>query len=388
MKILQTTTTVTLHLARVVVDPIIEPTATKRRRMSIRDFFAAANRRGAPQRDATVATTRESPDEKLFESSVSNVEARDAGETAGGARETDDSAEGEDDFESSKGRARPSAGLVTYTRRKKAKTRETLGKRRDAEGGLKLNGKKDPSDANAGAEKKSKTKTTQMCLDLGQASLRHVTCVKCGLVYAQGDPEDERTHAQYHEKFIASGGGGASMTLKPGAGQNVVNENDDVRCLCFERGKATQGHVERIARGIEKELSMPENWILNAASSTPKTFVCVSKKGNRIVGALFAEKVSKAFRTLADVKNTLSASEGTVVTHGGVEEQAACGVRAIWTHPSTRRKGYARMMLNAMRANMVLGYIVPVKECAFTQPTESGTALALSYCADETFLVY
>lgn len=361
--------------------------------MSIRDFFTAANARGEPRREATVGAARESSDEKLFESKaiLNSVDAREP--TEGERRETEDSAEVQkdvdEDFESSKGRARPSAGLVTYTRRKKAKTRETQGRRRDDDaGGLKLNGMKDTSGANAGAEKKAKAKTTQMCLDLGQASLRHVTCVKCGLVYAQGDPEDERTHAQYHEKFVASGGGGASMTLKPGTGQNMVNEDDDVRCLCFEGGKATQAHVERIARGIEKELSMPENWILSAASSAPKTFVCVSKKGNRIVGALFAEKVTKAFRTLADVKNTLNASEGTVVTHGGVEEQATCGVRAIWTHPTTRRKGYARMMLNAMRANMVLGYIVPVKECAFTQPTESGTALALSYCADDTFLVY
>ena len=73
---------------------------------------------------------------------------------------------------------------------------------------------------------------------------------------------------------------------------------------------------------------------------------------------------------------------------GIVEEKAMCGVRAIWTHASARKKGYARAMLNAMRAHLVPGYVVPVKECAFTQPTEAGAALALRYCDDATFLVY
>ena len=84
----------------------------------------------------------------------------------------------------------------------------------------------------------------------------------------------------------------------------------------------------------------------------------------------------------------MSATEGTIVTHGEVEEKASCGVRAIWAHPSVRRQGYARVMLNAMRAHTILGYVVPVSECAFTQPTEAGTALALGYCGEDTFLVY
>ena len=231
-----------------------------------------------------------------------------------------------------------------------------------------------------------------MCLDLGQSSMRHATCARCGLVYAKGDPSDEKTHAQYHAKFLANanGGGAGAMTLRPGEGQSAVWESEDgeARCVALDGGEATKSAIERVARGIERELNMPADWILRQAKGAVKAYVCVSKKGHRVVGALFAEKIARAYRTLPDVKNATDATEGTIVSHGGVAENAVCGIRAVWVHSSARRAGLARAMLNAARARAVPGYVVAAAECAFTQPTESGTALALAYCESDTFLVY
>ena len=242
--------------------------------------------------------------------------------------------------------------------------------------------------ASTSAVKSAARRRTQMCLDLGQASMRHATCARCGFLYAKGDPTDEKAHARFHATFINGTSGAGGMTLKLGEGQTVVweSEEGDVRCVALD-GR-TKNAVERIARGIERELSMPENWICEKATGPMKAFVCVASKGDRVVGALFAEKVKEAYRTLPDVKNATSATQGTIVAHGDVPERASCGIRAIWTHSGARRRGYARTMLNSMRAHLVPGYIIPLKECAFTQPTEAGTALALSYCEDETFLVY
>lgn len=235
-----------------------------------------------------------------------------------------------------------------------------------------------------------KKKRTQMCLDLGQSTMRHETCAKCGLVYAKGEPDDEKTHAQYHAKFLANADGCGAITLKPGDGQSMVWESDDgdVRCVRLDASKANTGAIERVCKKVERELSLPENWIFDQTKSQVRTFVCVEKKGNRVVGALFAEKLSQAFRTLPDVKSSTSATEGTIVSHSGIPESARCGVRAIWTHSKARRRGLAREMLNSMRAHLVPGYVIASKECAFTQPTEAGTALALAYCDSDTFLVY
>ena len=246
--------------------------------------------------------------------------------------------------------------------------------------------------ADARAIGDAEKRRTQMCLDLGQSSMRHATCARCGLVYAKGDPSDEKTHAQYHAKFLANanGGGAGAMTLKPGEGQSAVWESEDgeARCVALDGGEATKSAIERVARGIERELNMPADWILRQAKGAVKAYVCVSKKGHRVVGALFAEKIARAYRTLPDVKNATDATEGTIVSHGGVAENAVCGIRAVWVHSSARRAGLARAMLNAARARAVPGYVVAAAECAFTQPTESGTALALAYCESDTFLVY
>ena len=287
--------------------------------------------------------------------------------------------------------------VATYGRRKRARATTTTTTAGSIEGVDE--GDEGESDGDVRAQKVSEganaigKKRTQMCLDLGQASMRHETCARCGFLYAKGDPADEKAHVRYHANFVngLSSGGVGGMTLKPADGQKVVweSENSDVRCVALDiASKASKGAMARIARGIERELCMPENWICENATGALKAFVCVVKKGNRVVGALFAEKVSEAYRTLPGAKLSSNATDGTVVAHGNKPERALCGVRAIWTHASARRRGYARAMLNSMRAHLVVGYVVDAKECAFTQPTEAGTALALSYCEDETFLVY
>ena len=131
--------------------------------------------------------------------------------------------------------------------------------------------------ADARAIGDAEKRRTQMCLDLGQSSMRHATCARCGLVYAKGDPSDEKTHAQYHAKFLANanGGGAGAMTLKPGEGQSAVWESEDgeARCVALDGGKATKSAIERVARGIERELNMPEDWILQQAKGAVKAYV-------------------------------------------------------------------------------------------------------------------
>lgn len=67
---------------------------------------------------------------------------------------------------------------------------------------------------------------------------------------------------------------------------------------------------------------------------------------------------------------------------------ASCGIRAIWVAPSSRRKHVATELLDALRKSFCKGQILKPSQCAFSQPTSSGRALASSYSGTGSFLVY
>ena len=169
--------------------------------------------------------------------------------------------------------------VATYGRRKRARATTTTTTAGSIEGVDE--GDEGESDGDVRAQKVSEganaigKKRTQMCLDLGQASMRHETCARCGFLYAKGDPADEKAHVRYHANFVngLSSGGVGGMTLKPADGQKVVweSENSDVRCVALDiASKASKGAMARIARGIERELCMPENWICENATGALK----------------------------------------------------------------------------------------------------------------------
>ena len=60
----------------------------------------------------------------------------------------------------------------------------------------------------ANAQAAPPTGMKQLFLDLGQKNFGHCKCPTCGLLYAKGEPEDERTHAKFHAEFTAQSSAG------------------------------------------------------------------------------------------------------------------------------------------------------------------------------------
>ena len=123
--------------------------------------------------------------------------------------------------------------------------------------------------------------------------------------------------------------------------------------------------------------------------------------GGRIVGALFAEPLSRARWTVApglggggsdhDAGCVRVASGDTTTADGSGWARATIGVRAVWTHPAFRQSGVARTLLEvALRETVAGGYVCDRGECAFSQPTVDGARFAARTCgrADGAFLVY
>ncbi|EEH52266.1 uncharacterized protein MICPUCDRAFT_49025 [Micromonas pusilla CCMP1545] len=287
----------------------------------------------------------------------------------------------------------------------------------------------------------------QLFLDLGQKNFGHVTCATCGLLYAKGEPADERTHDAYHARFLASRGvavaggdpsavvgGGVACPKNWGLSDAAhVSQRKDrwiVKCVASDHAKRW-GKVKDVAAEVETALGMSPGWIVDGDGERTgagaisgrglKAFLCVVRGGgssasaastgggDRIVGALFAEPITHARRTLPDgggVKTdrrgedaermTTKAAETSAASPRGVlrcqreRVKAACGVRAVWVHPGHRREGVATELLETARRRFTPGCVLSPRLCAFTQPTDAGRDLALRTCGDEdgTFLVY
>jgi len=59
------------------------------------------------------------------------------------------------------------------------------------------------------------------------------------------------------------------------------------------------------------------------------------------------------------------------------------GVNRIWVHSLIRRKGVACFLLDTARRLMASGGTLPKSRVAFSEPTESGVKLAISYIGDQ-----
>jgi GNAT superfamily N-acetyltransferase len=157
---------------------------------------------------------------------------------------------------------------------------------------------------------------------------------------------------------------------------------------------------------VETSLGLEPGWC--GSSEQAKTFLYVS--GDKIQAALVAEPVRVGYRTVVtktDARENEMDSDGkthrpctdkartavgswTVLRKGDVSVRATLGVRAVWTHPDCRRRGIGKRLFETARHALISGYVCALSECAFTQPTESGTSFARSVCGEEdgTFLVY
>lgn len=67
---------------------------------------------------------------------------------------------------------------------------------------------------------------------------------------------------------------------------------------------------------------------------------------------------------------------------------ALLGVKVIWVSRAHRRQQIARELLDCARRCLVFGTVIPVSSVAFSQPTEDGFALAVSYCRSDSILAY
>lgn len=59
--------------------------------------------------------------------------------------------------------------------------------------------------------------------------------------------------------------------------------------------------------------------------------------------------------------------------------KAMVGIHQLWVHAKYRKEGIGRRLVDAVRAKMVFGLVVPPRLLAFSSPTEAGANFARRY---------
>ena len=158
---------------------------------------------------------------------------------------------------------------------------------------------------------------------------------------------------------------------------------------------------------VSTALGLPDDWLLppcapaagakaimspsspHTADGAPIHVLLYVTSTHRVGGVVVGHPLRAAHRVCPP--SATAGAGGGILCCAEHAEAAACGVRAIWVHPSHRRKGVATALLDGLRGAVVgggTGVLVPRELLAFSQPTPQGRALAERYTRTTQFLVY
>nr|CAD7265992.1 unnamed protein product [Timema shepardi] len=206
-------------------------------------------------------------------------------------------------------------------------------------------------------------------IDAGQKKFGATQCSDCGIVYQQGDPDDEMSHLNFHNSS-------KSLKFAGWKQERVVGEygNGRVVLITPNDSKVWCKKAADVVEVADKDLGYAESG-LNISNS--KVYLYIEDR--QVVGCLVAEHVTEAHRLLSSTGLDTCSEEVYPVK---------CGISRIWTLINCRRRGIATRLVNCMRGNFIYGYILSSGEFAFSVPTVSGKGFASKYMGTPHFLVY
>ncbi|EAU31060.1 conserved hypothetical protein [Aspergillus terreus NIH2624] len=243
----------------------------------------------------------------------------------------------------------------------------------------------------------------QMQIDLGHEVRR--TCATCGMEYVPSNAEDAALHKKFHD-MNSTGVDLGKAFMRANASRWVYEATrfDEGYVVIVDRkaSPTAKNQAKKVLEVISKELSSPEIeddvlWSQieppehlrgshGSAEKVDRYKVFLHMKDSRCVGACLTERIWEAH----PVEKPTAPRNGvdTAVTRRDVTHPAIVGVSRIWTSGASRRKGIAMDLLDCVVSNFIYGMEIPKEQMAFSQPTESGKALAQAFFGDEEWHVY
>ena len=256
----------------------------------------------------------------------------------------------------------------------------------------------------------------QMRLDLGGDTRK--SCPECQMEYIPSNEEDATMHRMYHN--MDKDGVELGKTFMKSAMKwvyEVPHIEGSVVVVDRKISPPARKVVQKVLEVVNKELSAAEIDEANLWSQRSLTDegqeddsglkqseaerrndnksdrykVFLHILNGKCVAACVAERIIKAHRVKATA-TTQKADPTSQSSSIEVQEEdvpAVVGVSRIWTSKGFRRKGIANNLLDCVLNQFIYGMDIDRDELAFSQPTESGAALARSWYGEESgWLVY
>jgi len=282
----------------------------------------------------------------------------------------------------------------------------------------------------------------QTILDLGQP-LTPTMCPQCQMPYHPSQPEDVQLHNMFHNRHSAGIELGKPF-LKSAMRWCYEVSYIPGAVVVVDRKIAIPGRkaVQRVLEIVNKELGSidikeEDLWSQRAIPGENDVDGSGGRKCDRYkaflhvvdgkcVGVCLAERIAKAHRVLPSdsssndaaklnghvAASSASGSTGHTAQNGHSQSEvygdakpdpltptshvhsssirvseetypAVVGVSRIWTSKAFRRKGIANNLLDCVMNQFIYGMDIDRSEVAFSQPTESGAALARAWFGEE-----
>eukprot|EP00039_Didymoeca_costata_P008983 m.119279 g.119279 ORF g.119279 m.119279 type:complete len:315 (+) comp14310_c0_seq2:149-1093(+) len=211
-------------------------------------------------------------------------------------------------------------------------------------------------------------KLQQTVLDLGQKS-GYTTCSVCHMMYARGQPNDEKDHKERHDEF--------EKGVKFGRfhDDDILKKfgNGDYIAIVQQCDK-TKVKVPQLLEIVNKELGYSDELL----SESDKLYIYMQR--GRGVGCVIVEPITCGYPIIVEQDIVCIMKESPKLSRVGIQR--------LWVHKRARKHGIATALVDCVRANFVPCDFIETDKVAFSQPTKDGRAFAAKYCKKSNFLVY
>ncbi|KAK9459050.1 ESCO1/2 acetyl-transferase-domain-containing protein [Lipomyces oligophaga] len=254
---------------------------------------------------------------------------------------------------------------------------------------------------------KSNSKKSQSYLLLSSKPQR-ITCSQCCMSYDTFAPDDLKLHQQFHDQSLSGVEVLIPRSYTPLASFDILSSSSKQRVSVYKfrlqdlsksQHKALKRSIEAAMRLCNVELTAPDEGIADLVNrsfkpttvSSPQSsavYICVGQRilksddkrkrtsSTVILGHVITEQILSAYYMATDSGRLLSDETGTPIP-----VSAYLGISRIYTVHTARRLGIAYNLLDVVRKNCIFGMDLESSEMAWSQPSESGSNLALRWCS-------
>jgi N-acetyltransferase len=207
----------------------------------------------------------------------------------------------------------------------------------------------------------------QLCLNLGQRGLRPIECTVCGMRYAKGQPDDERSHTVYHTRYQLG------PTVRTHKLDRVLWKQGESRVVEIpkELYNARKGLVKEVVELVHRDLGgFSEDDENEGMKGADLMLLYITEQ--RVKGCLIVDDLRLGNW---DIVYAEYREEG-ICAEIKEKTQARIGVQKLWVIESFRKKGVAKVLMDCCLNRF--------SKCAkdqlsFTELTKAGLGFVRSY---------